>query len=92
MDTCYHVKALREVRLVGSGAHPTRIVRAGVVIRCGDKGLARPTRPPARLVNYVRIDDRGRSGCNCRDQTKANHMIDLSKAQTAAKHSSAHTI
>ena len=84
MDPRYHVAALREVRLLVSGAQSAHGVCAGAATRRGEGGVQRTNRRPARRIDGVRTSDRGRSGRGLCDQVTAHRGADRRRARAAA--------
>ena len=89
MDLRYHVEALREVRLLVSGAQPAHGVRVGTAIRPGDDSVQKPNRRTAGRIGGVRTGDCGRSGCDRRDQKSACRGADQRRARAAAENCAA---
>ena len=85
MDPRYHVAALREVRLLVSGAQSAHGVRVGAATRCGEGGVQRSNRRPARRDGGVRTSDRGLSGRGRCDLASAHHGADCIRAHQLQK-------
>ena len=89
MDPHYHIFALREVRFMVNRPQPARGSRAGAATLRGDNGLDSPSRPPACCVGRILTGNHGRNDRDRRDQTSARHLVDHSRARTAANNRAA---